>query len=192
MNNKGARFNGKFIKEENITIFNNWKDSINKQGKSLNQVMCDILISHITETENKKIIRNVKDELFYAIRKSQFASNVAIHKQLQLLENKIVQQDKIINLKLNWILNIMFKNVELNKEVYNQPSTKALKESYYFTELNNTFAKNLEKLNNILKAEVKQYEDTYDSFSKTDIFGEVEEDNINKMIKYKEKKNNEV
>ncbi|VEU59604.1 Mbov_0398 family ICE element protein [Mesomycoplasma neurolyticum] len=180
-----VRFSGYFGEKSDIQTFNLWKQNILDKGLSLNQTICEIIITHIKKEQEKQIIRSIKDDLFYAIRKAIFASMSSVYKEFQIRKTDENFKNKILNSKLDLISNILFKNIDINDEIFDEPSPKALNESLYFIQKAKNDEKTLKILNETLAKNANKTEKIFDRFSKGDIFDEIHEEKLKKEIRNK-------
>ncbi|WP_406617209.1 Mbov_0398 family ICE element protein [Mycoplasmopsis adleri] len=147
-----AQFSGRFTEAEDVGMFYRWKKEIEKNGKTVYKEINNIIRSYLLANEKKEIMREWKHDLFQALRKVSWSAlspyQLQINRRFRSMDigsalspyqlqinRRFRSMDielSIINLKLNMIINALFKsNDELEKEIDN-PSSEILTESKFF------------------------------------------------------------
>lgn len=127
-----AQFSGRFTEAEDVGMFYRWKKEIEKNGKTVYKEINNIIRSYLLANEKKEIMREWKHDLFQALRKVSWSALSPYQLQINRRFRSMDIELSIINLKLNMIINALFKsNDELEKEIDN-PSSEILTESKFF------------------------------------------------------------
>lgn len=127
-----AQFSGRFTEPEDVGMFYRWKKELDKNGKTVYKEINNIIRSYLLANEKKEIMREWKHDLFQALRKVSWSALSPYQLQINRRFRSMDIELSIINLKLNMIINALFKgNDELEKEIDN-PSSEILSESKFF------------------------------------------------------------
>lgn len=127
-----AQFSGRFTEPEDVGMFYRWKKELDKNGKTVYKEINNIIRSYLLANEKKEIMREWKHDLFQALRKVSWSALSPYQLQINKRFRSVDIEMSIINLKLNMIINALFKgNDELEKEIDN-PSSEILAESKFF------------------------------------------------------------
>ncbi|MDC8921633.1 hypothetical protein PR257_01145 [Metamycoplasma hyosynoviae] len=127
-----AQFSGRFTEPNDVGMFYRWKKEIEKNGKTVYKEINNIIRSYLLANEKKEIMREWKHDLFQALRKVSWSALSPYQLQINRRFRSMDIELSIINLKLNMIINALFKgNDELEKEIDN-PSSEILTESKFF------------------------------------------------------------
>ena len=127
-----AQFSGRFTEPEDVGMFYRWKKELDKNGKTVYKEINNIIRSYLLANEKKEIMREWKHDLFQALRKVSWSALSPYQLQINRRFRSMDIELSIINLKLNMIINALFKgNEELENEIDN-PSSEILSESKFF------------------------------------------------------------
>lgn len=127
-----TQFSGRFTEPEDVGMFYRWKKELDKSGKTVYKEINNIIRSYLLANEKKEIMREWKHDLFQALRKVSWSALSPYQLQINKRFRSVDIEMSIINLKLNMIINALFKdNGDLEKEIDN-PSANILAESKFF------------------------------------------------------------
>lgn len=131
-NNFEAQFSGRFTDPEDVGMFYRWKKELEKNGKTVYKELNNVIRSYLLANEKKEIMRDWKHDLFQALRKVSWSALSPYQLQINRRFRSMDIEMSIINLKLNMIINALFKdNGDLEKQIDN-PGADILAESKFF------------------------------------------------------------
>lgn len=132
LKNKSFRYNGRISKADDVMKYAIFKSMIEKQNKKLNSVITPMVMEGIDKYLNEDHDKKVKNELFYAFQKSSFASQKMIVNKINELKFLTISEMAILSAKLDVIINILFGNAKVDKDLFANLAGEFLKESDYF------------------------------------------------------------
>ena len=161
--NNNLVFSGRFSNPDDIYLLNKYIANWKKEGKSSYQEINNIVRNSLLEQEKQEGIRNIKNDLFYALRKANWASLSPYAMQNTRKFREVDIELSIINLKLNMLLNLLFDD-KLENELDN-PSAKFLKEPDFFKNtIRGSMAKINDKWTNTIAKKLMNGKKAFDDF----------------------------
>lgn len=179
-NKKQKKFNSNKKKDNSISIlfrlyetddilrFENWKKELANNGESVSNAISDIVKQYLLEKDKSRVFNEVRQDLFYQMRKVMFASLAPFSANIirELLKNRV--EEIVANKKLDVILNEVFDDRQ--NELKNLTNSQ-LAESTYFenirTSLETKTTTKVEKINEKV-ANVKDKQKQVDKLFKKD------------------------
>ncbi|WP_027333079.1 Mbov_0398 family ICE element protein [Mycoplasmopsis gallinarum] len=162
---KAISFTGRFVDESDIYLYDKYIQKWKKEGKSPYQMINKIVKDYMVNEEKNDSLKILKTDLFYALRKANWASltpfSMQITRRFQNLELEIV----ILHQKLNMVLNALLPGVKFNKETLNNPGSELLKEPDFFEKyMRNELSKENNKWLNKMQKKVLKDKQTFEQF----------------------------
>ncbi|WP_373435590.1 Mbov_0398 family ICE element protein [Metamycoplasma equirhinis] len=129
---KDVRVTFRFYELDDIVRFEKLKKEANANGDSISIVVANIVRNYLLEREKKIVMKNIRDDIYYALRKVLFASLAPFSANIirEILKNRI--EDTLINKKIDVLLNKEAHNIKLDQNQLNNLTTKILAEPLYF------------------------------------------------------------
>ncbi|WP_040539544.1 Mbov_0398 family ICE element protein [Mycoplasmopsis bovigenitalium] len=160
----GVRVVFRLYDQNEILRFKKWQRELESQNKSVSQELSIILMNYLNQLDKKLVMRDLKEDMFYAFRKALYASMYPFTNTLKTTVEKYEVETILANQKIDILLNILANNkIEFNEQLLNRPDDKLLNESIYFQQMRNVFNKQLEKE---IEAEQKKALEVAKSFEK--------------------------
>ncbi|WP_373436773.1 Mbov_0398 family ICE element protein [Metamycoplasma equirhinis] len=164
---KDVRVTFRFYELDDIVRFEKLKKEANANGDSISIVVANIVRNYLLEREKKIVMKNIRDDIYYALRKVLFASLAPFSANIirEILKNRI--EDTLINKKIDVLLNKEAHNIKLDQNQLNNLTTKILAEPLYFEQMRELFnAENktrVEKINKKIAA-VKEQQKKFEEY----------------------------
>lgn len=160
----GLRFTIRLYDQNEILRFKNWQRELKSQNQSVSEQISIILMNHLKQQDKKLVMRDLKEDMFYAFRKALYASMYPFTNTLKTTVEKYEIETILANQKIDILLNILANNkIEFNEQLLNKPDDKLLNESVYFQQMRKVFNKQLDKE---IEAEQKKALEIAKSFEK--------------------------
>lgn len=160
----GLRFTIRLYDQNEILRFKNWQRELKRQNQSASEQISIILMNHLKQQDKKLVMRDLKEDMFYAFRKALYASMYPFTNTLKTTVEKYEIETILANQKIDILLNILANNkIEFNEQLLNKPDDKLLNESVYFQQMRKVFNKQLDKE---IEAEQKKALEVAKSFEK--------------------------
>lgn len=160
----GLRFTIRLYDQNEILRFKNWQRELKSQNQSVSEQISIILMNHLKQQDKKLVMRDLKEDMFYAFRKALYASMYPFTNTLKTTVEKYEIETILANQKIDILLNILANNkIEFNEQLLNKPDDKLLNESVYFQQMRKVFNKQLDKE---IEAEQKKALEVAKSFEK--------------------------
>lgn len=160
----GLRLTIRLYDQNDILRFKNWQRELKSLNKNISEEIVEIVMNYLREVDKKVIMRELKDDMFYAFRKALYASMYPYTNTLRKCIEKYEVETVLANQKMDVLLNILADNkIEFNERLLNRPSVKLLTESDYFQNARKLFE---EKFNANLRKEEKKASEVAKTFQK--------------------------
>ncbi|VEU70348.1 Mbov_0398 family ICE element protein [Mycoplasmopsis glycophila] len=139
MSKKDESIKSLSVKLSNLTeteqvLLTKWIENLKAQKKSVNGELQKILFQYLTENNSQELFKEFQTSIFYAFRKSIFASLSPYHSNIKYWINLQNIELEAINKKLDIILNLLALSGNLN---LNSPKEEYTRELDYFIRLRN-------------------------------------------------------
>ncbi|UUD34809.1 integrative conjugal element protein [Mycoplasmopsis caviae] len=166
-NNKELRLTIRFYNVDDVARLNKWKKQVSLAGDSFSNVLSRVIMNYLDDTEKKKVLKDFKTDLFYAFRKSMFASLTPF--SANIIENilSIKADNYIINKKLDLLLNSIASDKDLTKSLLRNPTQDLIEEVEFFRNLRNLLNVKNDKVietKNEKVARIKKQEEKYENY----------------------------
>lgn len=168
-NSKEIRITFRFYETSDILRFEKFKKEINSKDETVSNAVADIVRNYLLEREKKVVMREVRDDFYYSLRKVFYSSLAPFSANIirEILKNRI--EDTIIGKKIDVMLNSLVNNLKITKNDLDNLNSKMLEEPKFFENLREIFkAENKNKIQKVNKkvAEVKEQQKVFDEYEK--------------------------
>lgn len=144
-NSNEIRISLRFSGQDDVALYSRWKKKIEGEGISSYSALNQLVKSELLKREQDVVVKSVKNELFYALRKAIWASLQPMTLNMKNEMNKLKIEQVIISQKLNLVLNVLCKNDAFEQQLV-EPSNEYLKEIPYFNDVARTYLIDKEKV----------------------------------------------
>ncbi|UWD34482.1 Mbov_0398 family ICE element protein [Mesomycoplasma molare] len=137
------RYSGRFNRKEDAVLFNQLKEELRLKNIPVSDFVNKAILDKYKNLKAKAQVRDVKDDLFYALKKALWTNDKPIHNKINELQQITTFEIGILNKKLNWIIQVLFNMADIKDERhnYNKPNSLWLQEPLDFIEERDRYIK---------------------------------------------------
>lgn len=163
-NSNEIRISLRFSGQDDVALYSRWKKKIEDEGISSYSALNQLVKNELLKREQDVVVKSVKNELFYALRKAIWASLQPMTFNMKNEMNKVKIEQVIISQKLNIVLNVLCKNDAFEQQLI-EPTNEYLKEIPYFNDVARKYLIDKEKVfSQKLLDKLNQNEESIDKF----------------------------